>query len=1075
LLWNSGIANSNSSYDEIRNVIITQVFQNTVDCNDPNNFVCGPNIDLINEKSNVGFLGFPDPLELTPSSTSAIDASLRNYVALEQIEGYTNGGISNYKIVIFDQLVDFTHPDLTNSISKAVLLPNDYTSTIDEYSQSQLSTINPFTHTDFQDYILSSREPDFFGHGTEVAGVIHQIAPNTEIISVAIRRDIVFAQLKPTLTRFLDWLEDYSDEEFIINISSGWSEALTANDMDSDSSGTIANRMMNLLYDESSGYRRNLFFVCSAGNTNSQDIMFPANLSNDWEDRTWTEVVPGKVDKNLNPAKANGFVSVGSIYDEGVNLGKRDYDFANDFDSNGDLKLMAPGFDIDTTFPTFNPYPDNAQHGGITDYISFTGTSASAPVVSALTALLCSETSSVISAVDLEVKLTQNAIYDSNVNLPLHNKLMNYGHGMVNFIVTIAEYELSLVNLDSDGDTLLDVDELYNYHIDPLKTDTDNDELPDNWELDHGTDPAIYNGLDPDLDDLTNAEELAIGTDPFNDDSDNDFLTDGDEVNEYGTNPTMYDTDTDGMPDYWEVNMDTNPVANDALSDYDFDDLSNIEEFNHNTDPQNPDTDFDSLPDGWEVQYGLSPTNSFGDDGETGDSDGDSLLNMDEYSFGTDPTIADCDGDGLDDHFEYIYGTDPWDTDTDNDSIDDYEETHLGADGFLSDPTSSDGDQDGISDVEEVTIGADGFITDPLNSDTDFDLIDDFDEIYIHGTNPTNHDTDNDLLSDYQELFVEFTDPLDADTDKDGYSDGYECDLTRNWDPLNPFDPNSNPENIQIIQQSNASQLYISWDEMCGISLYKITYQRIGDTEWITVYSNISSVLLVDLIEGSEYIIFVYAQSEYNQQWSSSIYEYGWTRQPQPDVTILTLSNYVDITIEYFLSEYATELELWWMVEGGQWVLYGVYYSDGSVTITDLDLNTWYYFKTRQRINDSSWTDSYWSVFSFETSIQTSQEPTPLSVRYFEGEGNGAVRITFTWVKPTNWMEGWYYQIWRKPIGGSYTLIKTTTSTAFNHYPPNPTALYTYRITCFNNYGIYGPYSYWTGKASSGGGGGGPM
>jgi len=939
-------------------------------------------------------------------------------------------------------------------VNKVVLLPNNYIDSIIELDQLNI-TDDLGSDPILSKYILSSDFEGSFGHGTEIAGVIHQIAPMIEIISVAIRRDIPFNQLKPTFERFLEWLEleENIDENYIINISSYWGDALDPADMNPANNNSAAYRMLDLIYDEIDESYRNILFVCAAGNAflgYISDVKFPANLANDWEDESWVKEISGKRDiTNSSNAKANGIISVGAIYDEGNDIGLKNSEYAYDKDGNGDLELMAPGFNIDTTFPTFNPYPDNPDLKGLTYYANVIDTSFATPIVSALAALLCSsQLAGTLSAVDLEMKITEKAIYDSHINYNVQTHpfiLKEYGHGMVNFIETFAEYEPSLENLDYDGDTLLDIDELYVLRLDPLKADTDDDELPDNWELDHGTDPAIYNGLDPDFDDLTNAEELAIGTNPFNDDNDNDFLTDGDEVNEYGTNPTMYDTDTDGMPDYWEVNMDTNPVANDALSDYDFDDLSNIEEFIHNTDPQNPDTDFDSLPDGWEVQYGLSPTNSFGDDGETGDSDGDSLFNMDEYSFGTDPTIADCDGDGLDDHFEYIYGTDPWDTDTDNDSIDDYEETHLGADGFLSDPTSSDGDQDGISDVEEVTIGADGFITDPLNSDTDFDLIDDFDEIYIHGTNPTNHDTDNDLLSDYQELFVEFTDPLDADTDKDGYSDGYECDLTRNWDPLNPFDPNSNPENIQIIQQSNASQLYISWDEMCGISLYKITYQRIGDTEWITVYSNISSVLLVDLIEGSEYIIFVYAQSEYNQQWSSSIYEYGWTRQPQPDVTILTLSNYVDITIEYFLSEYATELELWWMVEGGQWVLYGVYYSDGSVTITDLDLNTWYYFKTRQRINDSSWTDSYWSVFSFETSIQTSQEPTPLSVRYFEGEGNGAVRITFTWVKPTNWMEGWYYQIWRKPVGGSYTLIKTTTSTAFNHYPPNPTALYTYR------------------------------
>ena len=36
-------------------------------------------------------------------------------------------------------------------------------------------------------------------------------------------------------------------------------------------------------------------------------------------------------------------------------------------------------------------------------------------------------------------------------------------------------------------------------------------------------------------------------------DTDDDGLTDTDEVNSYGTNPLAADTDADGLPDAWEV------------------------------------------------------------------------------------------------------------------------------------------------------------------------------------------------------------------------------------------------------------------------------------------------------------------------------------------------------------------------------------------------------------------------------------------------------------------------------------------------------------------------------------------
>ena len=48
---------------------------------------------------------------------------------------------------------------------------------------------------------------------------------------------------------------------------------------------------------------------------------------------------------------------------------------------------------------------------------------------------------------------------------------------------------------------------------------------------------------------MSDCIELKIGTDPFNVDSDNDGLSDGDEVKIYGTNPLNPDTDMDGLDD----------------------------------------------------------------------------------------------------------------------------------------------------------------------------------------------------------------------------------------------------------------------------------------------------------------------------------------------------------------------------------------------------------------------------------------------------------------------------------------------------------------------------------------------
>jgi hypothetical protein len=66
-------------------------------------------------------------------------------------------------------------------------------------------------------------------------------------------------------------------------------------------------------------------------------------------------------------------------------------------------------------------------------------------------------------------------------------------------------------------------------------------------------------GLDGDSDGLTNLQEFLNNTNPKNADSDDDGLTDGVEVIEYGTEPLNSDTDNDGYSDGEEVAASTNP------------------------------------------------------------------------------------------------------------------------------------------------------------------------------------------------------------------------------------------------------------------------------------------------------------------------------------------------------------------------------------------------------------------------------------------------------------------------------------------------------------------------------------
>ena len=90
-------------------------------------------------------------------------------------------------------------------------------------------------------------------------------------------------------------------------------------------------------------------------------------------------------------------------------------------------------------------------------------------------------------------------------------------------------------------------------------SDLDNDGLSNDQEGVAGTDP---NNPDSDGDGLLDGDEvLDLGTNPKNEDTDGDFLRDGDEVNLHGTNPNSADTDGDGIRDGVEVTTGTDPRA----------------------------------------------------------------------------------------------------------------------------------------------------------------------------------------------------------------------------------------------------------------------------------------------------------------------------------------------------------------------------------------------------------------------------------------------------------------------------------------------------------------------------------
>lgn len=201
-------------------------------------------------------------------------------------------------------------------------------------------------------------------------------------------------------------------------------------------------------------------------------------------------------------------------------------------------------------------------------------------------------------------------------------------------------------DIDSDGDGLSDLHELAFYNTNPKIADTDGDGYNDGWEIENGFNPLFFGSPfdigDSDDDLMPDGWELAYGFNPY-DASDAFGDYDGDGLSNFveyfcGTNPTMADTDGDGYNDGWEYDyrydyLDWDDPVPDA--DDDGDGLTNYEEYQYGTNPKSRDTDSDYLPDAWEILYGYDPCN---DSERDVDTDGDGLEDWVEFGFGGDPS-----------------------------------------------------------------------------------------------------------------------------------------------------------------------------------------------------------------------------------------------------------------------------------------------------------------------------------------------------------------------------------------------------------------------------------------------------
>ena len=322
------------------------------------------------------------------------------------------------------------------------------------------------------------------------------------------------------------------------------------------------------------------------------------------------------------------------------------------------------------------------------------------------------------------------------------------------------------------------------------------------------------------------------------------------------------DTDADGLPDFWELGFPgvtglgdlngtrTGPGPGAGTGDFDGDGLSDLAEFDADTDPTLADSDSDGLPDGNEVAgkdangvlHGFGPSDpNDADSDDDGLSDGQETAGKNQlgvaHGFGpTNPNNIDTDADLMNDLYEVTNnlngGLNPklddvngnLDGDTGNPqlgvsvftNLDEYLGTYTNGIQTRADKADTDGDS--LPDTAEDNsagwsgVGLTG--SNPVNPDTDGDGLQDGQEnldlslfpgigVLPTNSNPNLPDTDFDSLRDGAEVALG-TNPANLDTDDDTYDDRVEL--------LNGSDPklaSSIPASTAVM--AGADFTYLRW------------------------------------------------------------------------------------------------------------------------------------------------------------------------------------------------------------------------------------------------------------------------
>jgi thermitase len=242
------------------------------------------------------------------------------------------------KVAIIDTGVDLEHPGLKGLTGDAKYPPH----------LAPASDWKDFVDGDAIPQEVSGDLATGFGHGTAVAGIVLQIAPNAQIMPIRVLGSDGTGDVT-NVVQGIDWAVKHGAK--IINLSLGSSEPVDA-----------VRKM--IAWADSKG----VFVVASAGNTNDTNVTYPA------------------ADAQNDAYGGKRLISVGSVGSGNIaaallgftNVIPTKLDLKSAFSTYGKVEMYAPGELIDTLAP-------NLQAA------VWTGTSFATPMVSATLALALGE------------------------------------------------------------------------------------------------------------------------------------------------------------------------------------------------------------------------------------------------------------------------------------------------------------------------------------------------------------------------------------------------------------------------------------------------------------------------------------------------------------------------------------------------------------------------------------------------------------------------------------------------------------------------------------------------------------